>query len=129
MSAVTRLAPSPTGALHLGNARTFLINWLLARMVRVLYGSPMTDEATCYKLFKREVLQSIPLTCRRFEFCPEVTAKALKRGHKIVEVQATAEQHPFDQAQLKQMMDYATGGIEALIAKQRTILAQLPLRQ
>ncbi len=31
MSAVTRLAPSPTGALHLGNARTFLLNWLLAR--------------------------------------------------------------------------------------------------
>jgi glutamyl-tRNA synthetase len=28
---VTRLAPSPTGALHLGNARTFLINWCLAR--------------------------------------------------------------------------------------------------
>ena len=27
----TRLAPSPTGALHLGNARSFLINWLLAR--------------------------------------------------------------------------------------------------
>lgn len=30
-SRTTRLAPSPTGALHLGNARTFLINWLLAR--------------------------------------------------------------------------------------------------
>jgi glutamyl-tRNA synthetase len=29
--AVTRLAPSPTGALHLGNARTFFINWILAR--------------------------------------------------------------------------------------------------
>jgi glutamyl-tRNA synthetase len=28
---MTRLAPSPTGALHLGNARTFLVNWLLAR--------------------------------------------------------------------------------------------------
>src|SRR2546421_8624326 len=27
----TRLAPSPTGALHLGNARTFFLNWLLAR--------------------------------------------------------------------------------------------------
>jgi glutamyl-tRNA synthetase len=27
----TRLAPSPTGALHLGNARTFLVNWLIAR--------------------------------------------------------------------------------------------------
>lgn len=28
---VTRLAPSPTGALHLGNARTFVVNWILAR--------------------------------------------------------------------------------------------------
>ena len=35
----TRLAPSPTGALHLGNARTFLANWLLAkqRSWRVLF--------------------------------------------------------------------------------------------
>lgn len=31
MTLRTRLAPSPTGKLHLGNARTFLINWLLAR--------------------------------------------------------------------------------------------------
>jgi glutamyl-tRNA synthetase len=31
VSRVSRLAPSPTGALHLGNARTFLINWALAR--------------------------------------------------------------------------------------------------
>ncbi len=30
---ITRLAPSPTGALHLGNARTFLVNWLLARQL------------------------------------------------------------------------------------------------
>jgi ribonuclease PH len=50
-------------------------------------------------------------------------------GRKIVEVQATAEQHPFDEAQLKRMMDYATKGIESLIARQRAILSQLPLRQ
>ncbi len=31
--AATRLAPSPTGALHLGNARTFLINWAMARQL------------------------------------------------------------------------------------------------
>ncbi|MBI5200247.1 MAG: tRNA glutamyl-Q(34) synthetase GluQRS [Elusimicrobia bacterium] len=31
MTAITRLAPSPTGSLHLGNARTFLANWALAR--------------------------------------------------------------------------------------------------
>ncbi len=30
-SGITRLAPSPTGALHLGNARTFLVNWALGK--------------------------------------------------------------------------------------------------
>jgi dolichol-phosphate mannosyltransferase len=63
-----------------------IINWLLARMVNILYGSPITDEATCYKLFRTETLRSLPLTCQRFEFCPEVTAKALRRGFQIVEV-------------------------------------------
>ena len=50
-------------------------------------------------------------------------------GRKIVEVQATAEQHPFDEGQLKKMMDIASKGIESLIAKQRSILQKLPLRQ
>jgi len=50
-------------------------------------------------------------------------------GRKIVEVQATAEQHPFDETQLKKMMDYAAKGIETLVAKQQSILAKLPLRQ
>lgn len=63
-----------------------IINWLLPRMVRWLYGARITDEATCYKLFRRDLLQSLPLTCKRFEFCPEVTAKVLRRGHHIVEV-------------------------------------------
>jgi dolichol-phosphate mannosyltransferase len=63
-----------------------IVNWLLARMVRVLYGAPITDEATCYKAFRTELLKSIPLECMRFEFCPEVTAKVLRRGHRIVEV-------------------------------------------
>lgn len=46
----------------------------------------LTDEPTCYKVFKSEVLKSIPLKCTRFEFCPEVTAKVLKRGYKIMEL-------------------------------------------
>jgi glycosyltransferase involved in cell wall biosynthesis len=63
-----------------------LVNVLLAGMVRVLYRTPMTDEATCYKAFRTEILKSMPLVCRRFEFCPEVTAKAIRRGYRIVEV-------------------------------------------
>ncbi len=48
---------------------------------------------------------------------------------KIVEVQATAERRPFDDAQLARMMSVARRGIEALIARQQAVLAGLPLRQ
>ncbi len=67
----------------------YLINRLLAWMVRALYRAPLTDEATCYKVFRAQVLKSIPLACQGFEFCPEVTAKALKRGYRIQEVPIT----------------------------------------
>jgi len=50
-------------------------------------------------------------------------------GKKIVEIQATAEQHPFDDAQLKKMMDYARAGIEALVTKQQAVLSGLLLKQ
>ena len=59
---------------------------LLNFMVRVLYGAILTDEATCYKAFDTALLRSLGLRCERFEFCPEVTAKLLKRGHGIIEV-------------------------------------------
>src|SRR5437868_12199865 len=44
---------------------------------------------------------------------------------KLVEIQGTAEQHPFDDAQLKRMMDLARRGIEWLIAKQQAVLSKL----
>jgi dolichol-phosphate mannosyltransferase len=59
-----------------------LLNWL----VRLLFGFHITDEATCYKVFKAELLKNLYLKCRKFEFCPEVTAKILKRGYKIIEI-------------------------------------------
>jgi glycosyltransferase involved in cell wall biosynthesis len=61
-------------------------NYLLAWTVSVLYGQRITDEATAYKVFRREIIAGLPLTCRRFEFCPEVTAKVLRRGHRILEL-------------------------------------------
>jgi dolichol-phosphate mannosyltransferase len=63
-----------------------VVNRVLAGLVRVLYRQPITDEATCYKAFRADVLHAIPLRCERFEFCPEVTAKLSRRGHRIVEV-------------------------------------------
>jgi dolichol-phosphate mannosyltransferase len=59
---------------------------LLTVIVNILYNGNISDEPTCYKVFKADILKSLDLQCRGFEFCPEVTAKILKRGIKIHEV-------------------------------------------
>ncbi len=58
-------------------------NVILPLVASLLYGEYIPDEATCYKMFKTEILKNIKLECKRFEFCPEVTAKARKKGYKI----------------------------------------------
>ncbi len=63
-----------------------LANRILTASANILFNAHITDEATAYKAFNRKVLNSINLTCTGFEFCPEVTAKTLKRGYKIQEV-------------------------------------------
>ena len=87
-----------------------LVNILLAWMVRVLFGASITDEATCYKAFDTELLQSIPLTCRRFEFCPEVTAKVLRRGYNIAEVPVSYSARTFAEGKKIRWTD----GVEAI---------------
>ena len=62
------------------------VNVLLAWTVRLGFGQPITDEATCYKAVDRDLLMQMDLQCRRFEFCPEVTAKAIRLGERIKEV-------------------------------------------
>lgn len=64
----------------------WLANMLLRLQTNVLYGANLTDEATAYKLFSRNVFEGVSLRSKRFEFCPEVTAKVLKAGYKIFEV-------------------------------------------
>ena len=61
-------------------------NLFLSWMARVLFAAEVTDEATGLKAFRAEVLRSLDLRCRRFEFCPEVTAKLLRRRFALVEV-------------------------------------------
>lgn len=43
----------------------------------------LADMETCYKVFRREVIQSIPLEEERFGFEPEITAKIASRGLRI----------------------------------------------
>jgi dolichol-phosphate mannosyltransferase len=67
---------------------SFLIGGLALNIItNLLYPKlRITDEPTCYKVFKSDVIKSINLKCKRFEFCPEVTAKIAKKGIKILEV-------------------------------------------
>lgn len=66
--------------------RFFLGAKLLTYLTNLLYGAGIHDEATCYKVFRRSLLQGVRLECQRFEFCPEVTAKLCRMGEKIEEV-------------------------------------------
>ena len=59
----------------------------LTMIANIIYPNlKITDEPTCYKVFDANLLKSIPLKCKRFEFCPEITAKIAKRKIKIHEV-------------------------------------------
>ena len=79
------------GSRFLGPRKAMLFwhmlgNKFLTLTTNVLYNTILSDMETCYKCFRADVIKDIPLRSRRFEFEPEVTAKVLKRGHRIFEV-------------------------------------------
>jgi len=69
-----------------GKLLFYLGGRFLTFLVNLLYGLNITDEATGYKVFKKEILKGLNLENKGFDFCPEVTAKIAKRGIKIYEV-------------------------------------------
>lgn len=66
--------------------RFFLGAKFLTHLTNLLYGTDIHDEATCYKVLRRSLLVQMGLECRRFEFCPEVTAKLCRMRETIAEV-------------------------------------------
>jgi glycosyltransferase involved in cell wall biosynthesis len=89
--------------------------WLGGKVVtlfgNLLFGTHLTDEATCYKLFPTKLLREMNLRCRGFDFCPEVTAKSLRMGHRIHEVPISYEPRSLDEGKKIR----AWHGIEALL--------------
>lgn len=61
-----------------------LVNLMLSWAVTLLFWRRVPDEATCYKAIRSDLLRKMHLTCRRFEFCPEVTAKSLRMSLKML---------------------------------------------
>lgn len=65
---------------------SFLANKFLTILTNIFYGTKLTDMETCYKAMKREFIQNIEIKSRKFDLEPEITAKLVKNGAKIVEV-------------------------------------------
>lgn len=63
-----------------------LANWGLTTFSNIFTHQGLTDMETCYKAFKREIIQSINIKENRFGFEPEITSKISKMGIRIKEV-------------------------------------------
>ena len=66
--------------------RTRLANTALTWLTNILFGGRLTDMETAYKMFRREAIDGIRLRCVGFDFEPELTAKLLLAGRRILEV-------------------------------------------
>lgn len=80
------------GSRFLGGPRRVVMFWhmvanyLLTFMTNILYNTILSDMETGYKVFRRKVIEGMPLHAKRFDFEPEFTAKVLKRKYRIFEV-------------------------------------------
>lgn len=86
-----------------GRAVTFVAN--------LLYGSHLTDEATCYKAMNRELMAGLHLQSRGFGFCAEVTAKLLRRGVRILEVPIRYNPRSWQEGKKIKMTDGAAAAL------------------
>ena len=75
-----------------GNAHRVVYFWhmvgnrFLTLLSNMLTNINLSDMETCYKMFRRDVIQSISIEEDRFGFEPEITAKVAKGGYRIYEV-------------------------------------------
>lgn len=85
------------GKPHFKSFAHFIGNWSLTMLTNLLYRSRLTDMETCYKLIPTKTIQQINLKSKRFDVEPEITAKLLKRGVKIIEVPIDYQARGFEE--------------------------------
>jgi hypothetical protein len=64
---------------------TLAANRVLTTVTNLFFGSSLTDMETCYKVMRADVARSLRLTANRFDIEPQITARLLRRGHRIHE--------------------------------------------
>jgi glycosyltransferase involved in cell wall biosynthesis len=90
--------------------RTRAANRFLTFVTNVLYGARLSDMETGYKVFRRQALAAVRLRAVGFDFEPEVTAKLLRTGRRIVEVPIGYHPRRVDEGKKVRMID----GVDAL---------------
>lgn len=99
------------GSRFLGAGRRPVLYWnmvankMLTLVTNILYNNILTDMETGYKLFRREVVQDMPLHAHGFEFEPEFTAKILKRRARLYEVPITFNPRDYSEGKKIKMKD------------------------
>ncbi len=99
---LSRTAPVPL--------RRRVANRFLTVLTNVLFGGRLTDMETAYKVFRREALDGIRLRCVGFDFEPEITAKFLRAGRRIIEVPIAYSPRRVDEGKKIRWMD----GVDAV---------------
>jgi len=64
----------------------YIGNKALSIATSLLYGARLTDMETCYKAMRSEIIKGLGLTSDRFDIEPEISAKLLRKGYRILEV-------------------------------------------
>ncbi len=75
----------------------FLGGRIITLATNILYFTWITDEPTCYKCFRSDIIKNIKIENSRFNWEPEVTAKILKKGIKIYEVPISYNPRTFEE--------------------------------
>lgn len=85
---------------------------LLTLVANILYFNGITDESTCYKMVRTDLMKSLKLECKRFEFCPELVAKLGRNNIKIYEIPIAYYPRKFEEGKKIRWID----GVEAIWA-------------
>jgi glycosyltransferase involved in cell wall biosynthesis len=99
------------GSRFLGAPHRAILFWnmvankLLTLFTNILYNTILSDMETGYKVFRREVLENMPLHAKRFDFEPEFTAKVLKRNYRIFDVPITFNPRDYTQGKKIKLQD------------------------
>jgi glycosyltransferase involved in cell wall biosynthesis len=83
---------------------------LLTKVANFLFPVGISDESTCYKMVRTDIMKQLNLECRRFEFCPELVAKLGRNHIKIWETPITYRPRKFEEGKKIRWID----GIEAI---------------